>query len=51
MYWSLSLHLLLQKRQGLSKKIWTHEGPSIQKKIEHVKVEEKRKQKKEKKER
>ena len=34
MCWSLSLQFLLKKREAwaIEKKIWTHEGPSIEKK-------------------
>ena len=53
MYWSLSLSPVFVKkeeeRHGLSKKIWTHEGPSIEKKKEkksgHMKVHEKKEKK------
>ena len=48
---SLSLQFLFKKKRGMGyweKKIWTHEGPSIEKKIErkkcgHMKVHEKKK--------
>jgi len=51
MCWSLSLSLqiLLQKRYWLSKKIWTHEGPSIKKKEKIWTHEGPRKKRKEKK--
>ena len=46
MCWSLSLVFVKKKRHGLSKKIWTHEGPSIEKnrkkKCGHMKVHEKK---------
>jgi hypothetical protein len=45
---SLSLSkLILQKRHGYRKKIWTHEGPSEkrEKKVGHMKVQEKNKNK------
>ena len=48
MCWSLSpVFVKKRARHGLSKKIWTHEGPSIEKKKEkksgHMKVHEKEK--------
>ena len=50
MCWSLSPVFVKKKRGIGSKKNWTHEGPSIEKKKEkkcgHMKVHEKRKQKK-----
>ena len=50
----LSLSLVIvkeKKRHGLSKKIWTHEGPSVEKKEKkygHMKVHEKKKERKKK---
>ena len=52
MCWSLSLVFVKKKKRGMGyreKNIWTHEGPSIEKKERkkcgHMKVHEKRKKK------
>ena len=51
MCWSLSLIIVKKKSKAIQKKIWTHEGPSVEKKEKkygHMKVHEKKKERKKK---